>query len=91
MLLHIIETKELDRHWLAMEKKNEMIKQAARMAERDRKRLEKGSDYDTDNDLECKIDEQSDTDYDSEEDDHISNNQSKLDSEVQRIDMEEFE
>ena len=68
MILHIVETKELDRHWLAMEKKNERIKHEARKAERDRKRLEKGSDYETEDDVKQEILEETSY-YSSEESD----------------------
>ena len=57
------------------------------MAERERMRLEKGSDYNTDSDIEDRIDEVTDSYYDTEEDE-ILGDQSKLNNAVMQLDQD---
>ena len=71
-LLHeITVNKELDRHWMTKERENQKKIRATKKAEIDRKRLEQGSAYDSDEDrdaLEGDSEEESESDsyYDSE-------------------------
>ena len=62
---------ELDRHWLTKERENQKLIKATRKAEIDRKRLEMGSAYESDeeNKLEEESEEESDSYYDEEEED----------------------
>jgi hypothetical protein len=43
----IHENGELEKYWLEAEKKNEVARRSARKLEKERKRLEMGSDYET--------------------------------------------
>ena len=73
LLKTIAQNQELDRYWGKMERQNNKVIRAARRAEADRKRLEQGSQYNTDE--EEKLSETEDSqeedssDYDSEYDD----------------------
>ena len=70
LLLTIIESKELDRHWLTKEKENAKLFRATRKADHDRKRLEQGSAYASDEDEKNDVtdsEEEYSSDYDSEE------------------------
>ena len=73
LLKEIIVNKELDRHWMTKERENARLHRATRRAEIDRKRLEMGSEYETDEE-EKKIiaelkdsEEESDSYYDDED------------------------
>ena len=48
LLRQIVTNKELDRHWHGMERQNIKLIKETRRAERDRKRLEMGSEYHSD-------------------------------------------
>ena len=45
LLDHIQESGELERYWIIVEKENEEARRAARRLEKERRRLEMGSDY----------------------------------------------
>ena len=45
LLDHIQESGELERYWTIVEKENEEARRAARKLEKERRRLEMGSDY----------------------------------------------
>ena len=47
LLDHINENGELEKYWAVVEKKNEEARKAARRLEKDRRRLEMGSDYES--------------------------------------------
>ena len=72
-LLHeITVNKELDRHWVTKERENHKKIRATKKAEIDRKRLEQGSAYDSDEDRDAlegdseEEEDESDSYYDSE-------------------------
>ena len=48
LLKEIIENKELDRHWHTKERVNQSMIKKTKIAELDRKRLEQGSNYESD-------------------------------------------
>ena len=48
LLKEIIENKELDRHWHTKERVNQSMIKKTKIAELDRKRLEQGSNYSSD-------------------------------------------
>lgn len=85
LLQQIIANKELDRHWQSKERENQKLMKATRRADRDRKRLEMGSEYCSDEEedkFDCESDSEDDSDsyYDSEcSDDGIEERDSELD------------
>ena len=70
LLQQIIANKELDRHWQSKERENQKLIKATRRADRDRKRLEQGSAYHSEEegkiDSESESEESSSSYYDSE-------------------------
>ena len=52
LLDHIQESGELERYWNIVEKENEEARKAARKLEKERRRLEMGSDYEVSEDEE---------------------------------------
>ena len=64
LLDHIQESGELERYWNIVEKENEEARKAARKLEKERKRLEMGSDYEVSEDEEDEVPRK---DEDSEE------------------------
>ena len=52
LLDHIQESGELERYWIIVEKENEEARRAARRLEKERRRLEMGSDYEMSEDEE---------------------------------------
>jgi hypothetical protein len=61
LLDYIHESGELEKYWAIVEKKNEDARKAARRLQKDRRRLEMGSDY------ESSVDEEDNDDYYSDE------------------------
>lgn len=62
---------ELDKYWKEVEKKNEEARKAARRLEKERKRLELGSAYDTTG----STDEEPDYSSEGEDEDSVSHTQ----------------
>ena len=83
LLQQIIQNKELDRHWQSKERENQKLIKATRRADRDRKRLEQGSNYHSEDegkiDSESESEDESDSYYDSECTDEIEERDSELD------------
>ena len=71
LLQQIVTNKELDRHWHSKERENQKLIKETRRAERDRKRLEMGSNFQSDeeekhlDDSEEEDDSEIDSYYDS--------------------------
>ncbi len=61
LLDFIHESGELEKYWAVVEKQNEDARKAARRLQKDRRRLEMGSDY------ESSVDEEDNDDYYSDE------------------------
>ena len=84
LLKEIIVNKELDRHWLTKERENARLHRATRRAEIDRKRLEMGSEYETDEEEKRIIaelqdsEEESDSYYDDEDYDNEAASEDQL-------------
>ncbi len=57
LLDHIQESGELERYWTIVEKENEEARRAARRLEKERRRLEMGSDYEMSEDEEDTVDQ----------------------------------
>ena len=77
LLDHIQESGELERYWIIVEKENEEARRAARRLEKERRRLEMGSDYEMSEDEQDEVQNSSNKkgsngkkrdDYDSDED-----------------------
>ena len=82
LLQQIIANKELDRHWQSKERENQKLIKATRRADRDRKRLEQGSAYHSEDEgkiaSESESEEESDSYYDSECSDEVEERDSEL-------------
>ena len=97
LLSQIMANKELDRHWQSKERENLRMMKATRRADRDRKRLEMGSNYcsDEENKFDCEesdSEEESDSYYDSEcseEEDCVMERDSELEDIIGTVETNE--
>ena len=92
LLEQIIANKELDRHWYSKERENQKLIKATRKADRDRKRLEQGSNYQSDEDRKIeteseKEEQTSDSYYDSETSDDDEDGVEERDSDLDEVDV----